>query len=144
MKQRRNFSHALGSISGLSAVEFALIAPLLAFMLVALVDAVNFAAGFTAMQRAERAGIQYFMNGGTSTAAAQGIVSTAWTNPPSNYTVSAQEVCTCGGNGHTVTCGTSCVNGQTYRANMTVSASATIKGMLTSLPESKTETVRIQ
>jgi len=130
--------------SGLSAVEFALIAPMLGFTVLALVDAVNFAVGFTSMQRAERAGIQYFMNGGTSTSAAQGIVSASWKNPPSNYSVNAQQVCTCGGNSHVITCGTTCANGNAYTQNMSITASATIPGMLMSLPENKTETVRVQ
>lgn len=137
-------SRLLRARNGVSAVEFGLIAPLLGFMVLALVDVVNFAIGFTSMQRAERAGIQYFMNGGTSTTAAQGIVTKAWTNPPANYTVSAQETCTCGGNGHAVTCGAGCGNGAQSTNNLSISASATIPGILTSLPESKSETVRVQ
>lgn len=128
--------------SGVSAVEFALIAPVLAFMVLAGYDAVNFAGAFTSMQRAERSGIQYFMNGGTSMDVVKGIVTTSWRNPPSNYTVDASEVCKCGGS--VVTCGTACVNGNAYTANMTVTASATVHGVLTAIPESKSETVRVQ
>ena len=135
---------ALRAEAGLSAVEFGLIAPLLGFVVLALVDAVNFAASFTAMQRAERAGMQYFMNGGTSMDAARGIVSTSWTNPPSNFTVNAQEVCTCAGNQQAVTCGSTCSSGSQAVENMTITTSANIRGILMSLPESKTETVRVQ
>ncbi len=129
---------------GLSAIEFALIAPVLAFMVLALADAVNFAVSYTSMQRAERAGIQYFMNGGTSASAAQGIVGSVWTNPPANYSVNAQEVCTCPGNGQAVTCGQGCTNGSKSTETMTITASATVGGILTSLPESKSEVVRVQ
>lgn len=140
----RNFLRAIRTAGGASAVEFALIAPLLVAVLLGLADAVNFAVEYTSMQRAERAGIQYFMNGGTSTAAAQGIVSTAWTNPPSGYTVTAAQVCTCGGNSHLIVCGLSCSSGQLFAKNMQITASATVRGMLTSLSESKSETVRVQ
>lgn len=144
MTRRGRLLFALANERGLAAVELALIAPLLVFMLLALADAVNFAVEFTAMQRAERAGIQYFMNGGTSMTAAKGIVTTSWTSPPSGYTVTAQEVCTCGGNSHVVTCGASCSSGQQYEADMTVTSSASVGGFLMSLPESKSETVRVQ
>ena len=128
--------------SGLSAVEFGLIAPLLAFLVLALTDAVNFGMAVTSMQRAERAGIQYFMNGGTDTGVVQGIVTAAWKNPPTHSSVSASEVCTCGGS--SATCGTACADGSKMRVNMSVTASGTVRGMLTSFPESKTETVRVQ
>lgn len=129
--------------SGASAVEFALIAPLLVFMLLALADVVNFAVEYTSMQRAERAGIQYFMNGGTSTSAAQGIVTASWKNPPSGYSVTAQKICKCGS--VTTSCALGvCVNGSSWTVNMQIAASGTVHGLLTSLPESKTEDVRTQ
>jgi Flp pilus assembly protein TadG len=134
---------ALRDGKGLAAVEFALIAPMLAFVVVSLADATNFAAGFSAMQRAERAGVQYFMNGGTNTSTAQAIVTNTWSNPPSGYTVTTAKVCTCS-NGLVVTCVTGICAVGSQIVNMTITASATIPGMLMSLPESKTESVRVQ
>lgn len=139
----RKLLQVIRSSHGASAVEFALIAPVLVAMLLSLADAVNFAVAFTSMQRGERAGIQYFMNGGTSTDAAQGIVSTAWKSPPSNYTVTAQKVCKCG-NAMATCLLPICANGNGYTVNMQISASATVRGLLSSIPESKTEIVRIQ
>ena len=143
MKNGTVMARILRNRSGVSAVEFALIAPLLGFLVLATVDAVNFAGSYTAMQRGERAGIQYFMNGGTNLDAVKGIVGVAWKNPPSNYTVTAQKVCKCG-NAQAM-CGLAiCVNGAAYSANMTITASGTVQGLLMSLPESKSETVRVQ
>ena len=128
--------------TGVSAVEFALIAPVLGFLVVAGYDAVNFAGAFTSMQRAERSGIQYFMNGGTSMDVVKSIITTSWRNPPSNSTVNASEVCKCGAT--VTTCGSNGACLTTYTANMTVTASATVQGFLMSIPESKSETVRVQ
>jgi Flp pilus assembly protein TadG len=138
--------------TGLAAVEFAMIAPLLAFVALALADAANLAIATDSMQRAERAGIQYFMNGGTDTTAAKTIVTSAWTNPPSGYTLNASKVCKCANNGQTVTCPVSgssgssgnCSDGQTPIANMTITATATVGGLLMSHTESQTETLRVQ
>lgn len=128
---------------GISAVEFALIGPLLVFVTLALLDAVNFAVAVTSMQRAERAGIQYFMNGGTSTVAANGIVAAAWKNPPANYAVSARDVCKCGD--AVQTCGvTNCASGAAYSSTMVITANGTVTGILTSLNENKSESVRVQ
>jgi len=129
---------------GLAAVEFAVIAPVLVFAMIALADTANFAVQFTAMQRAERAGMQYFMNGGTDTAVARALVTSAWKNPPSGYSVTSAKVCTCGGTGIGVSCGSGCPNGQQAWVSMRVSASATVPGALMSLPETRTETVRVQ
>lgn len=129
--------------SGLSAVEFALIAPILGFLVLASYDAVNFAGAFTSMQRAERAGIQYFMNGGTNMDVVKGVVGTAWKSPPPNYTVTADEVCKCGDAVTTCGSGGLCAAGS-YSANMIITAAGTVKGLLISLPESKSETVRVQ
>jgi len=143
MTYPRTFFRALRSTKGLAAIEFALIAPLLAFTILALADTANFALAATSMQRAERAGIQYFMNGGTDTSAAKTIVTGTWTNPPSGYTVTASKVCRCG-NGLSVTCGASCSNGQPSTTNMMITATATVNGVLMSLPESHTEFLRVQ
>lgn len=133
----------LGDSCGISAVEFALIGPLLVFVALALVDAVNFAVAVTSMQRAERAGIQYFMNGGTSINAANGIVATAWKNRPSNYTVNAHNVCKCGDAPQL--CGlTLCASGASYSSTMVITANGTVTGILTSFNESKSESVRVQ
>lgn len=126
-----------------SAVEFALIGPLLAFAVLALVDAVNFAVSITSMQRAERAGIQYFMNGGTSTTAASGIVTTTWKNKPANYTVNTTDVCMCGNASQT--CGSnSCANGSAYSSTMVITATGTVTGILMPFRESKSEAIRVQ
>jgi pilus assembly protein CpaE len=135
---------ALRESNGLAAVEFAIIAPVLAFMIIALADVANFAVAVTSMQRAERVGMQYFMNGGTDTTVAKALVTGAWSNPPGGYTVTTAKVCSCPGNGLATACGSSCSDGQRAWTNMRVTASATVPGALMSLPESRTETVRVQ
>ncbi|HEX3429887.1 MAG TPA: hypothetical protein VHT03_03295 [Rhizomicrobium sp.] len=145
--RRPKFFGAWRDDKGLSAVEFALIGPAIAFLAIALIDAVNFAVSVTSMQRAERAAVQYFMNGGTSLTAAKGIVTTAWNNPPSNSSVTTAQVCKCGNSVQSCPLSGSpliCINGNAPSFLMTVTASGTVTGILTSLPESRTETVRVR
>jgi Flp pilus assembly protein TadG len=125
-----------------SAVEFGFIAPVLAFAFLGLADGANKISAYTAMQRAARAGVQYFLNGGTDTTAANAIVTQAWTNAPSNGTVNIAETCQCGASG--ATCGSTCSGGITMTKTLAVTVSGTVHGMLGSLSESAVENVRIQ
>jgi Flp pilus assembly protein TadG len=83
---------------GTSAIEFGLIAPVLALLVVALYDLNDMSYRTSNMQTAVRAGIQYAMNGGEDMTEAANIVNAAWTRKPSDGTVSATQVCKCAGN----------------------------------------------
>ncbi len=124
-----------GNRSGLSAVEFGLLSPLVALVCLGLADVGNAVVQMDNMQRALRAGTQYFMNGGTNSTVAKAVVTGAWTHKPANGSVNVVANCTS-------TCPSSGFG--TGAATVTLTASASIKGFMWTVPESQTESVRVQ
>lgn len=121
--------------SGLSAVEFGLISPMIGFVFLALADVGNAVVQIDNMQRALDAGSQYFMNGGTNATVGKSVVTGAWTNEPTGGAVNIVPTCT-----------TSCTSSGwgTGSATVAISATATIKGFMLTLPISQSQNVRVQ
>src|SRR5258706_15268171 len=61
----RGMRKIAGDRRGTSAIEFAMVAPLFAAVVIPMVDVANFAAGVSQMESAVRSSIQYAMIGGT-------------------------------------------------------------------------------
>lgn len=140
-KLRRSFPRFLRNSSGAPVVEFALIAPAIALAVVVLIDVANIASAYGGMQRAARAGTQYYMNGGTDDTAAQAVVTGSWTKPPAGGTISLSTVCTCGSG--SVSCSGTCLAGAPMQKNITVTVAGLVRGTMISLSESAHETVRV-
>ena len=83
--------------SGATAVEFALIAPVLAALMVAAADLAHIAFERSDMLGAARSGSQYFMAGGTDLERARTIVERSWSAMPENARVLVTRTCECGG-----------------------------------------------
>jgi Flp pilus assembly protein TadG len=125
---------------GTSAIEFALVAPLLAAATIGMADVNTMAYGAANMQGAVRAGVQYAMAGGTDTTEAETRADAAWTRKPADGMISAARVCKCAMADWD--CDTPCATSlQTF---MTVKATATLGGFVYSMNKTTTETVRIR
>lgn len=128
--------------SGASAVEFALIAPILAGIL-----AMGWGVwqGEAAVERAKtalRAGAEYYTAAGTSDATAQSIALNAWAQAPANASVTAARACYC--NGVVTGCTTPCTVGQQRTVYVTLTATAAGQGVFSGHTQSQQEVVRVQ
>lgn len=128
--------------SGVSAIEFALIAPVLLFSLLGVVDIGNVVYQRSDMEAALRSGIQYFMNGGDDLARAETVVKDAWTTKPDGVSVVAERFCLCGTTPHA--CNVLC-DDDTYPASYNrLRATATFPGILTEDAHDASQSVRVR
>ena len=133
----------LAERDGVAAVEFALLSPFLAAICLGLIDTSNYVVNGSAMQRAVRAGVQYTMAGGTDASTVTSLVRQSWTDIPAGANVTVSTACTC--NSTAVSCSTqSCTVGGTPQKYSTITATATVVGMLASVPQTVSETIRVQ
>ena len=130
----------LGDATGTAAVEFGLVLPVLAGIVIGIPDVANIATGAINMDGAVRAGVQYAMNGGTDTTSVATYASRNWVSQPHGASMTATEACYC--DGVVLTCGQPCAG--TVSSFITVAASATVGGSMISMPLSKSQKVRIQ
>lgn len=128
--------------TGTAAVEFALTVPIMLFALLGVVDLGHSVYQRADMESALRAGIQYFMNGGSDLSLAQQVVNDSWTTKPANVTIVADQVCLCGTAVHA--CTTLCGDG-TYPASFNrLRATAVFPGILVDNAYSSEQTVRVR
>src|SRR5688500_7160892 len=80
---------------GTSAIEFAIVAPMLIAAVVGLADISNSALAASNMQTAVRAGIHYAMAGGWDETVALQVADAAWTRKPDSGTVTSAKACKC-------------------------------------------------
>jgi Flp pilus assembly protein TadG len=133
--------HPLDS-RGTSAIEFAIVAPMLVVAVIGLADISSMAYGATNMQSAVRAGMHYAMTGGTDETIAKDIAMNAWTKKPNGGTMNSSKVCKCAGIGWD--CETFCPDATRPEMYITVTASGTFGGNFYSMNKTTTETVRVR
>ena len=83
------------SRAGTAAVEFSLIVPVLAALLLGVFDLGRMTYDRTDLHSAVRGGAQYFMAGGEGIDEAVSIVNRSWTNRPENAQVTVVKCCKC-------------------------------------------------
>jgi Flp pilus assembly protein TadG len=127
---------------GVSAVEFALVAPVLLMCLVGIYDVGTMVYKRTDMHSALRSGTQYFMNGGDDLAKAEDIVAQSWTTKPEDVTIVAERFCQCGDEVHA--CNTLCDDDSYPAAYKRLRAMATIDGVLGDTSYSATQAIRVR
>ena len=128
--------------SGASAVEFALIAPVLAAVVTA---GWSLWWGQSAIEQAKtglHAGAEYYDSGGTSDSTAQSLVSGAWPSKPASGQVTTARACYC--NGSVVDCSTACTAGQTRTVYVTLQVAWTGQGAFAGQQQSQQEVLRVQ
>ena len=125
---------SLRSISGVSSVEFALAAPMLATILALLVD---FGVGFYEKMQvndAAQAGAQYAIEHGWDSTAISNAVTGATTLSGVSASPAPAQSCGCPSTSGltTVTCGTTCTGGLTAGTYVTVSAQVSYSPLMSS------------
>ncbi len=83
--------------SGASAVEFAALAPVLAFVALGMIDGWSLASASLGMHAAVQAGAKYLIQGGSSADNADAVATAAWSSAPANADVTVGKACTCSG-----------------------------------------------
>jgi Flp pilus assembly protein TadG len=130
----------IGDRRGTAAIEFGLILPVLASIIILLPDVTEAAVGAMNMDGAVRAGIQFAMNGSTNTSTIQTYANNNWPAKPHNGTMNASLACYC--DSTVISCGQPCTG--TTSSYITVAATATVGGTVVNVPLSKSQRVRVQ
>jgi Flp pilus assembly pilin Flp len=128
--------------SGASAVEFAILAPVLALALLGVADFGQMAIQRTDMHGALRSGGQYLLNGGRDLTVAREIVLRSWSSMPEDGIVETSRFCLCGETEHV--CSAPCSDGSVPTAYITLRAHATLGGMFIDSGESTDDTIRVR
>ncbi len=124
------------------AVEFALIAPLLAGLMVAAADIAHIAFERSDMLGAARSGSQYFMAGGTDAERARVIIEQGWSTMPDNARVLVSRVCECGG--ETASCNILCPDTSGPIAYAVIEIEADIDGVFVDYYNRASDKVRVR
>jgi Flp pilus assembly pilin Flp len=127
---------------GASAVEFALIAPVLAMTLLGVAEFGQIVYQRTDMHGALRSGGQYVLNGGRDLAVAREIVVRAWTAMPEDAVVDATRFCVCSNVQHA--CNSPCSGGSVPEAYISLTAHATLGGIVVDYGDSADDAIRIR
>jgi Flp pilus assembly protein TadG len=106
---------------GMSAIEFALVAPLLAAVLVGIVSSWDYMKQQQDMRDGVEAGAKYVVQGGRDTTKAHDIAMSAWTNKPVDADIEVTQLCTC--NGASASCGSVCSDSTIPQSYITIEAS---------------------
>jgi Flp pilus assembly pilin Flp len=127
---------------GASAVEFALIAPVLAVTLLSIAEIGQVVYQRTDMHGALRSGGQYVLNGGRELDVAREIVLRSWTTMPEGAVVEATRFCLCSNVAHA--CNSPCSGGSVPEAYISLSAHATLGGVVFDYGEAADDAIRIR
>jgi Flp pilus assembly protein TadG len=130
----------IGDRRGTAAIEFGLVLPVLAGIVIFMPDVTEAAVGAMNMDGAVRAGIQFAMNGSTNTTTIQTYANNNWISKPHGATMNATLACYC--DNSLITCGQPCTG--VLSTYITVAATATVGGTVISVPLTKTQKVRMQ
>jgi Flp pilus assembly protein TadG len=127
---------------GAALVEFGLIAPVLAAVVLGVINGATLLLAYNSMHTAVTGGAQYVMSGGQDLPTVQEVTLTAWSHHSSQASVTATKACLCG----TVTsdCNTLCTDQSVPQAFINISASDTYTGPAGTVPISATQTVRVR
>jgi len=127
---------------GASAVEFALISPVLAITLLGIAEIGQVVYQRTDMHGALRSGGQYVLNGGRDLAVAREIVVRSWTAMPDDAVVETTRFCLCSNVAHA--CNSPCSGGSVPEAYISISAEATLGGIVFEYGDEADDAIRIR
>lgn len=136
-----NMARTFGAArTGAAAVEFALIVPVLAALLLGVFDMGRMTYDRTDLHAAVRSGAQYYMAGGEDAADAVAIVNQSWTNRPENSQIDVVRCCKCAG--IDAPCGQLCPDGSVPDIFHEIEATAFFTGVFGEYQVSVEEVVR--
>ncbi|MFC3070071.1 TadE/TadG family type IV pilus assembly protein [Phenylobacterium soli] len=127
---------------GVTAIEFALIAPVLASVLILGWDGWMMISQSLDMRTAVQTGARYYQVGGTDDTAAQTAALAAWPHRPANASFSLARACACGG--AATSCSSACTAGQTPTTTVTLTASSAFDGAIQHRSLKETEVIRVR
>lgn len=127
---------------GLAALEFALIAPLMAGLLLAGADGWLRISQHNDMRTALHSGARYYQAGGSDDAAANSLAMAIWASRPSDGTLQVTRSCACGA--APIVCSALCSGSNPPAAYVTLTASGTFDGVLNSRRLSDSEVIRVR
>ncbi len=128
--------------SGTAAVEFGLLAPVLAIMVLGISQVSAILVGSSDMETASRAAIQYVLNGGSDMSVANAAGMQAWDNKPANGTLTSSEYCTC--DGVTSPCTQACPDGSAPYEYVSVVTTGELGGSVFYLNRAQTQIARVR
>lgn len=128
--------------SGVAAVEFVLVAPMMAAALVLTLDVSLYVVNRTRMHSGVRSGIQYLMDNGRDLEQLENIVWQSWTDKPANANVESERYCLCSDVVHA--CNTLCADDSAPESYFSVSASGTLKGIVTDHELAASDELRVR
>lgn len=119
--------HAADDVRGIASVEFVILAPMLLFMAIGIIDLGNGVYSEMQVQNAAEAGAQYAIAHGFNSSAIITAVTSATGNPGVTVSSGPSQYCGCPTSTGitTTTCGSTCSVGGTTATFVTVSARAT-------------------
>jgi Flp pilus assembly protein TadG len=126
---------------GVSAIEFAFVAPMLILLLAGIVTGWTYSMQLMEMRTAVKTGANYVLQGGTDLDAVESAVLMSWTNQPDDATVGAVRECYCSDAVHA--CSTVCTDKSTPNMSVIITATGSVDTPLSQLFTSeKVETTR--
>lgn len=137
-----NFRIFVRDRCGASAVEFGLIAPVLALTLLGIAEVGQIVYQRTDMHGALRSGGQYVLNGGRDLEVAREIVIRSWTAMPEDAVVEATRFCLCSNVAHA--CNSPCSGGSVPEAYISIRAHAVLGGIVFDYGDSADDAIRIR
>lgn len=132
----------LRDVTGVAALETALVAPIIAGLAVVSLTVWQTASRIEDMHVALKAGATYYMNGGTDDTAAKNLILQSWPTTPANAAVSVQRICKCAG--AAAICGTLCSGTTPPAVYVTMSATATASNGVSNIALSDQKVVRVR
>jgi Flp pilus assembly protein TadG len=131
-----------GDRSGVAAVEFVLLAPMMAAALVLTLDVSLYVVNRTRMHSGIRAGIQYLMDNGRDLTQLENIVSQSWSEKPADANIQTVRYCLCSDVLHA--CNVLCADDSAPESYFSISASGTLEGIAVDRTLAATDELRVR
>ena len=128
--------------SGVAAVEFALLLPIMISALILTLDVSLHVVNRTNMHSAIRSGIQYLMNNGRDLNQLQSVVVNSWSSAPANAVVTTERYCLCFDVRHA--CNVLCTDNSAPQSYFSVSTSGTLSGFIVDSTLQGAESIRVR